>query len=131
MLKAAPIITPATGYRYVSGVQIHELPTPSEAPPPSVTVSVTVEETTDGPNQAHVEALVEAVERACTTGMLSAWPIIDLFPLMKPYHWAAYAREAGVPVPDQATRRAAREAYRAKHGYDGPEVQDDLVDEQP
>jgi hypothetical protein len=125
MLKAAPL-TPATGYRYVSGVQIHEMPSPSEAPPPSVTVTVEVSE----PVPAHVDSLVETIERLCRAGMGgSPWPVIDLFPLMRPVHWQAYAREAGVPHPDQATRRAVRAAYRAKHGYEGPEVKDDVEDE--
>lgn len=120
MLKAAPL-TPTAGYSYVSGVQIRELPDPGEPAP--------LPKKPNAPVTAHVEALVNAIEQACVKGMLSAWPVVDLFPFWKLHHWAAFAREAGVPVPDQATRRAVRSAYRARVGYAGPLVTDDTVDE--
>jgi hypothetical protein len=79
------------------------------------------------PDPAHVDALATTVLRLAFD---SPW-IVDLFPLLEPAHWNAYAREAGVPNPDQPTRKAARQLIRARVSYQGltPDP-DDVAEDQ-
>ena len=66
-----------------------------------------------------VLAIVDVIKRLAEAGNASVWAVVDNFPYMKLYHWAAYAREAGVDVPNRATRAAIRAAYIERVGYAG------------
>ncbi len=67
----------------------------------------------------HVEALTDSIERFAREGRIALWAVVDLFPALKPHHWAAYARDAGIPMPDQATINAAVSLYQQRVGYRG------------
>lgn len=60
----------------------------------------------------HVDALVSCMLRLVGESRIASWCIVDIFPLLKPYHWAAYAELAQIPNPSQAVIDAAIAKYR-------------------
>lgn len=75
---------------------------------------VTVREKTDA------EALAESIERYAVEGQIALWQVVELLPLLKPHHWAAYARDAGIPHPAPVTILDAVERFKQRIGYVDP-----------
>lgn len=64
---------------------------------------------------ALVQALVDAVDHVTREGGLNpvtqAVYVLQNLNLCKPWHWAAYAKLAHTPVPDQTTQEAVKAVY--------------------
>lgn len=70
--------------------------------------------------KSDVEALAESIERFANEALIATWCVIELFPLLKPYHWAAYAKDAHIPHPSPETIEAAIRLFKTRIGYRGP-----------
>ncbi len=67
-----------------------------------------------------VEALAESIERYAVAGHIAIWCVVPLLSLLKPHHWAAYARDASIPMPSRETIAAAIALFSEKIGYVPP-----------
>jgi hypothetical protein len=63
-----------------------------------------------------VQAIVEVMLETCRQGKAAEWYLIQLFPLFKPWHWAAYAAQAKVPPPPPTVIRMIEQAYAKRIG---------------
>jgi hypothetical protein len=87
------------------GISPREFPAPKKPECP-------VMESTNDPVQAIVEVMLEM----CREGKAAEWYLIGLFPLFKPWHWAAYAARAKVPPPPATIIRMIEQAYAKRIG---------------
>jgi hypothetical protein len=63
------------------------------------------------------EALAESIERFAVGGRIAVWCVVELLPLLKPHHWAAYAADAGILPPSAETIAEAVRLFRERIGY--------------
>ncbi len=66
----------------------------------------------EGDHQHHVDALARTILRLAVEGNVASWCVVELFPILQPHHWAAYAIEAQIPNPSPAVIAGAQELYR-------------------
>ncbi len=69
--------------------------------------------------KADAELLADSIERFANGGLIATWCVIELLPFLKPYHWAAYAVDAGIPHPTALTIALAVQSYKNRIGYVG------------
>lgn len=63
------------------------------------------------------ELLADSIERHALAGRIATWCVVELLPLLKPHHWAAYARDAQIPQPSPMTIAQAVQLFRERIGY--------------
>lgn len=66
----------------------------------------------EGDYHHHVDALARTILRLTTEGNLATYCMVELFPILQPHHWSAYAKEAGIPAPSHLIIEGAITLYR-------------------
>jgi hypothetical protein len=66
----------------------------------------------EGDFSHHVEALAQAILRHAEDSKIATWCVVELLPLLKPFHWSAYAASAQIPAPSQIIIDAAIVRFR-------------------
>jgi hypothetical protein len=67
-----------------------------------------------------VERLADAIHQHAMEGRIALWCVVELLYQLRPHHWAAYARTAGIPHPSPDTICLAVDLFKQQIGYIEP-----------
>lgn len=93
-----------------SGIVPSRQPVEQPAAPPRPLSGVSVR--TEKDFLWDVELLAQQILRSCNEGGLASWCMIQLFPLLQPFHWDAYAKLAGIDSPSRPLIAASIARFR-------------------
>jgi hypothetical protein len=59
-----------------------------------------------------VALLAQQILQLANESRIATWCVVELLPLLKPWHWSAYAKAAAIPQPSDQVIAEAQILYR-------------------